>query len=849
MQWKMGTVLWQKDPLLQSPPATCFTILFAAFLLVLAVPGNAAEQKSPEAQKPSVPPPPPIIPVAEIATQATQVGNLIRGFATNLAPENEIETIRAMVPQLGVRIDLELKSTKNILKEQPSLETLEAHQQIWQQRQAQLTAWLNVLTRRATKLQLALNQLKKLHETWARTRDAEESAKAPPSILTQIDATLATIEAAEQPHQAERDKVLNLQSKVAELVASCNTALAQITALQQMAVGGIFARDDPPIWNPDLWSRAEATLADHLPQIAASYWRDILLYIRDPSRHMPRHVGIFLALSLVLLAARRQVGQGETAGDRPSRAAVVFDHPFAAALLVTLMVATAPTSPVPVTVKRLFEIVGLVLIIILTRRSLPPIVIPVIYALAILFAIDTMRWAVTGDPPIGQAMLVLEAVAGIVVLGWLWLYGAHRVARGLGQTNNLRRLLAATILCVLAIGLVAAVFGYMRLARLAIPGVLVGGALAMEVYAWALVTIGVVAGAFRVWPLRLLHMVQNHRDLLERRIYRLFLWLAVFAWLARYLDYVGLFDPASSMAQAFFNTRFERGSISTSVGDIVAFFLTVLAAYLLSAFIRFVLEEDVYSRTRIATGQSYAVSSLLNYSILAIGFVVALGVLGLDLNKVTVLLGAFGVGIGFGLQSVVNNFVSGLILLFERPIHVGDTVQVGNFQGRVRRIGIRASIVHTAQGAEIIVPNAQLITQDVTNWTLSDRLRRIDLPVAVIAGAAPKKVIELIEAVARAHPQVLHDPAPRCLFMSYGDNAINFELRAWTDFANSGQVHSDLTVAIYEAVNAAGLSFPFPQREARLLSDYNGESTNASVKAADKKTQTEQVNAKPPTKI
>jgi small-conductance mechanosensitive channel len=331
-------------------------------------------------------------------------------------------------------------------------------------------------------------------------------------------------------------------------------------------------------------------------------------------------------------------------------------------------------------------------------------------------------------------------------------------------------------------------------------------------------------------------MVQNHRSLLERRIYRLFFWFAVFAWMSRYLDYIGLFDPVRSMAQAFLDSRFERGSINTSVGDIVAFFLTVWAAYLLSAFIRFVLDEDVYSRTRIATGQSYAVSSLLNYAILTIGFVVALGVLGMDLTKITVLAGAFGVGIGFGLQGVVNNFVSGLILLFERPIHVGDTVQVGSLQGRVRRIGIRASIVRTAQGAEIIVPNAQLITQDVTNWTLSDRLRRIDLPVAVIAGATPKKVIELIEAVARAHPQVFQDPAPRCLFMSYGDSSINFELRAWTDFANSAQVHSDLTVAIYEAVNAAGMSFPFPQREVRLLSDYNGESTNTSEKGADKKT-------------
>jgi potassium-dependent mechanosensitive channel len=821
--------------LLQSRAATRLAVVLAAVFL-LAVSVKAADQKSPEPPKTTAASPPSVIPVEDIAAQATAVGNLIRGFATNLAPDKEIETIREIAPQLDVDIDLDLKSTTNILKEQPSLEALEAQQQIWQQRQLQLTAWLNVLTRRATRLQVALNQLKTLHDTWARTRDAEQSAKAPPAILKQIDATLATIEAAQEPHQAERDGVLNLQSKIAELIASCNTALAQIAGLQQRVVGGIFTREGTPIWKPELWPRAEATLADHLPQIVASYWRDILLYVRDPSRHMPRHVVMFLVLSLVLLAARRHVGPVETAGGRPLHGTAVFDHPFAAALLVTLIIATAPASPVPVTVKRLFEIAGLVPIIILTRRSLPPTVTPVIYALAILFATDSVRQAVTGDPPISQAMLVLEAVAGIVVLVWLWFYGAYREARGLGQTSTLRRSLAAITLFILAIGLLAAAAGYMRLARLAIPGVFVGGALAMELYASVHVAMGVIGYALRVWPLRLLHMVQNHRDLLERRIYRFFLWLAVFAWLSRYLDYVGLFDPASSLFQAFFNTRLERGSISTSVGDIVAFFLTLSIAYLLSAFIRFVLEEDVYSRTRIATGQSYAVSSLLNYFILAIGFILALGVLGLDLNKVTVLLGAFGVGIGFGLQSVVNNFVSGLILLFERPIHLGDTVQVGEFQGRVRRIGIRASIVRTAQGAEIIVPNAQLITQNVTNWTLSDRLRRIDLPVAVIAGAAPKKVIELIETVARAHPQILHDPAPHCLFMSYGDSSINFELRAWTEYTNSVQVHSDLTVAIYEAVNAAGLSFPFPQREARLLSDYNGESTNASMKAADKKT-------------
>jgi small-conductance mechanosensitive channel len=175
------------------------------------------------------------------------------------------------------------------------------------------------------------------------------------------------------------------------------------------------------------------------------------------------------------------------------------------------------------------------------------------------------------------------------------------------------------------------------------------------------------------------------------------------------------------------------------------------------------------------------------------------------------------------LQSIVNNFVSGLILLFERPIHVGDTVEVGNLQGTVRRIGIRASVIHTGAGADIIIPNSQLVTDKVTNWTLSDRLRRVDLPVGVNYGADPEKVIEILEQTARAHPDVLTDPAPRALFISYGDSSINFELRAWPKRFNQwAQVRSDLATAVYRAVSAAGMSFPFPQREIRVLSDHEG---------------------------
>ena len=275
-----------------------------------------------------------------------------------------------------------------------------------------------------------------------------------------------------------------------------------------------------------------------------------------------------------------------------------------------------------------------------------------------------------------------------------------------------------------------------------------------------------------------------------------------------------------TLGQSLLGATLERGALSISVEDVLAFVLTLWGAYLLSAFLRFALEEDVYPRVGLARGLSYALSSLLNYVLLALGFLAGLAVLGLDLTKLTILAGAFGVGIGFGLQSVVNNFVSGLILLFERPIHIGDTIEAGGITGSVRRIGIRSSVVRTGQGAEVIVPNAQLVTERVTNWTLSDRQRLIELPVGVSYSAHPKKVMEMLETVAQAHPQVLRQPAPRAFFTGFGDSSINFELRAWTDqFDQWFQIRSELAAAVYDAGQAAGISFPFPQREVRLLQD------------------------------
>ncbi len=763
------------------------------------------------------------IPVEEIALRATRVATLLGTFTTDLIPSTEVEAIRLALPAVSRDLALKVRTTEDMLRQLPPLEALQAAEQIWQQRQQELGDWLGTLTNRATRLQENLTQLAVLETTWTRARETALAAGAPDAIQQQIDATLAATAALWPTTRNQFAQSLDLQGRIASEVVHCERARSRIAELQQSAVGGIFVRDSYPLWSPEPWTQALGSLRSRVLEIAASYGGDIGAYLHDPAKRMPLHLAVLVLALVALHAARGQVDEWAAAGRTMVRMTVVFDRPCAAALIPTLMVATIIFSPTPLGVKQIFAALALIPMILLARPVVPPSLIPSLYALGALFALDTLRHAFAGVPPlVGQIIILVESVVGSLFLTQL-LYHT-RPPRGPGEKSGsgwrpFWWQIGTLVLLGFIIGGLASLFGYMRLARITTPAILVGSADALWLYATVEVAGAVSAYILRVWPLRTLRMVRNHRELLEARAIQLLVVMAVLTWCSRYLDYLGLWDPAASFVEGLLTAQFHLGSFSTSAGDVLAFFLTLVIAYLVSALLRFILAEEIYPRTGVAAGVSYAASSVVHYAIVTVAFLLALGLLGVTLTQMTVLAGALGVGIGFGLQSVVNNFVSGLILLFERPINVGDAVQVGDLQGWVRRIGIRASIVRTLDGAEIIVPNGQLTTEQVTNWTLSDRQRRIAVPLGLAYGTSAEKAIELLEGVARNHPQVLTDPPPRCLFQGYGDSSINFELRAWTEYSTSIQVQSDLRVAVYAAVYAEGMSFPFPQREVRLLSD------------------------------
>jgi len=812
--------------LLSYKPSGLILAIAAGLFLLYPVMVVTAEQKVPEPI--NAPAAPSAIPVTDVATRATEVENLLQIINQQSEPIPDIEKIREMLPEIKAEINRNFAETMIIINQHPMFSVLQTQQQQWRKIRLKHTAWLSVLTKRSKDIQTSLTRLSDLQKTWSMTLEAAKTSKAPQPVLQQIKETLTALHTAHKPLNAELTDALDLESYISEEVERCNEAMTQISQAQKKAVKGIFVRDILPITSAELWTDLQTELPGRIHKITASYREDVIRYFQNPDERISFDIWLFTVLMLLFLSARHQVRKRTKAGESMSSAVKVFDHPFAAALVLTLIVATSPNWPVPYSVKVMFRILAIAPVIILIRPIVEARMAPGLYMLGLLISIETVREVFSGETLILQVILLIESIAGIAVLIWFSRNLRHVYGEA-AESSRLRLLQAGSglFILILSIGLAAAATGYMRLAIFLNTGVLFGCNLALALYAAVRILGGMVAFAFHIWPFRTLWMVRHHRAVIEKSMYRFFLWLAVISWVARYLNVIGFLEPTLSFGKSILSAKIERGWISISSGDVLEFLFTVWVAYLLSAFIRFILREDVYPRLKITVGNSYAVSSMLHYVIITLGFLAAIGMLGVDLTKVTVLASALGVGIGFGLQSVVNNFVSGLILLVERPVHVGDTVEVGELLGKVHRIGIRASTVRTRQGADIIVPNSQFISEKVTNWTLSDQMRRIDLPVGVSYGALPNEVIKVLEKVANAHHHVLPDPPPQGLFIGFGDSSINFELRAWTDqFDDWPLIRSELAVAVFDAVRAAGMTFPFPQREVRLLRDTDGGKNN-----------------------
>jgi potassium efflux system protein len=788
-------------------------------MLSLAWAGVPLAQETPPAQPPEVATVESdeiaIIPVADISIRATEDDNRLRQFRTEIQSDDDIATVQDALLET---IDLlqQLSATTDLAEvDSFNLAALARLRDSWQPYRTQFEVWQATVQERVQAMEEIAGELQGMREVWEPTFTS--SAQELPEPLVDHITTLLTVlaeGAAEQ--QTHMDDLLTLQDQLLRERANVDIVLERITAADTLARQQRFTLDSDPLWTALRISETYVSPAQDMVN-SWNLWIEDLNTLRRESRYRMRfQAGIFGMLVLLILLLRRN-RPSESGDETPDPAVRVLSRPISAALLITLVASRWTYSDLPE------SIVGLLILAVLVPmvRLLPLVITQASrvgsIGLVALFLLDRITALTLEQTLLHRLLLLTVTVLGCVLM--LWAIRPGGAAKRQRDSGWLRLSIHAGrgAVILLFVSALVNLAGMVALSRLLTGATLTSIYVAVVFLGGVAVITSILELALRSQTAKATRVIARHAADI-RRIASTVIPLAAFlAWFRIVLILFDIYQPLASGFTAILARRWVWGTFEISLGNLLAFLVALGITILASRFIPAVLQKDVFSRTKIPYGARGAIELFVRYGILFIGFLIAIATAGIQLSQFALIAGALGVGIGFGLQNLVSNFISGTVLAFERPISIGDTIQVGTLYGIVQRIGLRTSIVRARDGSEVILPNSTLTSSEVVNWTLSDMRRRVELSVGTAYGTDPRVVIEILQRIAHEHPKVRSQPEAEALFLGFGESSLDFLLRFWiTDPVGWRVVHSEVALSVHDAFRDAGIVIPFPQRDLHL---------------------------------
>jgi potassium-dependent mechanosensitive channel len=746
----------------------------------------------------------------EVLRSAEKAHGALKAMAKPLADDQLIEEVQQGLPTLVSSIDpLAGKGPR------PPKQDLADVRPALQRADDTLSTWDEGLESTARAVYENSQELKRMDEVWSLTEAQARQDGAPTPVLERIAALRASIAATTAQARTQLGELLATQNQVATTRMRIADALASVAKAEALQAEQLFEVESVPFWK--LLSRPTQVekVRQQIVQTLRTHATALKGFARSHTERVLVLAGLLVLLTIALWRGRARL-KAEMASD-PSVATTVdvLRHPIAAASLLTLTVAVVWLQRRPVIVSQVLLLGMLAAFFAAGQSIIPARARRAAYALGVIVAIHIVSTLAPDLSLLRRViMLAVSLAATAVLVGELRRRGWEAEIASKRWRPLLRvALIAGTGLLLGSV--VANLVGNVALARLLANGTLYSGALLLLLSGVLQVLEGLLIVVLRNPTVSRRPLIAGNVELFQTRGTRYLRWAVGLLWLFATVRLFRIETPIWDTMQRVVSWRARMGSLDLSLGDVLAFAITLWIAVLLGQLVGFVLSEGLKTRG-LGRGVHTAISRTATYAVVAVGTVLAILASGTELTRLTVLIGTLGVGIGFGLQDVVNNFVSGLILLYERPVQVGDVIEVGDVVGTVRRIGIRSSTVATDQGSEVVVPNSHLISNEVTNWTLSDKRRRTDIDVAVAEATSPERVRELMLQVALAHPEVLKAPEPLALFAGFGNSALNFQLQIWTPEEIRDRVASELRTAIGRVLGEAGI--PFPQNEVHLVS-------------------------------
>lgn len=641
--------------------------------------------------------------------------------------------------------------------------------------------------------------------SWERAlRDDPDYATVRPTLtraVTRIDTVLSRV-------SAGLTELLAVQREAEELRAGNERIRDVLDALRSGRRRALLERGEPVLFS-----------AEHREQLATGGWRawnplaNIRLdvhatFLRDHLGFLLFHV--LLAFGLGMLARRMR-----PAARRAGGWSGLLEHPWALGVFATVVLALQRVvAAPPLWDVLLWALLGGSAALLSGRMFRAAALRLTVYLIAAFYPLFLALEVARLPAPVFRTGLAVVAAVAVPV----FLLLARRTGSAPEGTNQPRHIRPLRISAAMwAVVLVAVVLGYDALGRWILHATVTSAAVAFVVVVLLALVQGALTNLLETDTPERLRLLRRVGMRLGRRLMMVVQVIVVAIAVLVLLDVWQIAESPLATWQRLTNLGFAIGSVRITIGSILLAVGVVYLAVLISWIIRTFVQSEVYRRWDFDRGVGDSINALVHYVLITIGILAALAVIGFELQNFAIVAGALGIGIGFGLQNVVNNFASGLILLFERPVRIGDTVVVDGEWGRVQKIGLRSTVLQTFDQSELIVPNADLVSQKVTNWTLSNPVARLILPVGVAYGSNIAQVIQILRDAAEAHATVLSEPPPQPLFIGFGDSSLDFELRVWVpDFYGRLEVQSAVLMDIEARLTRAGITIPFPQRDVHL---------------------------------
>lgn len=779
------------------------------------------------------------IPVGQMVSEAEKTANdtrEVRDFVGNLKISRTVSEGIATIP---AEVDDLKRTTTELLANRATLESVTSIERDWQNLDKKTTDWTSSIQRQVAEIDLRIARLDALKEKWTSSikalKDSSSTASkseqnvtlpsdpdvVPDEVVRRINEIIAEIDSTKKNAGEKRAELLTLESRLSETQSIIDEQLADLKSKRESLLANIFRKDDVAVWSMPLAKVSPSSLFAEFSDTINEQSTALRVYAATYPQRFLFHGLFFIVTLIVMFQVRRKISPITEKEPKLVNQAAFFKMPVVSALIISALFAVViyPQSP-----RLLITAIGTALIIpgvILLRQIIEKPLNYLLYGLLAFYITDRIREIAPDITVFSRIIFVAEMLAACVLLTWF--YRSQRVASmveaGIYNVYALIKRAIPWAVFAFFIAFLANVAGFVSLSYLIGNGLLRSAYAALIAYTIVRIVSAAVAFALRMWPCNLLASVRHNRSYIRQKIDKYISRAMTLIWFLIVLNIFSIQDVVFLGLGGLLGYQINIGEISFAIGDIVLFFVTVWVAVQLSKLIRFLLEEDVFPRIGISGGVSFSISSVVHYLILITGFLIGVAAIGIELSRFAVVIGAIGVGIGFGLQNIINNFVSGLILLFERPVKVGDTIELSGQIGKLKKIGLRASVLRKVDGSEVIVPNSQLIAEEVVNWTGSDDTRRLDIPIGVAYGTDPHRVIELLSEIPKKYDLILVDPPPRAIFKAFGENSLDFELRLWVhDDSNWVPLRSEVIMAIHDGFVEAGIEMPFPQRDLHIRS-------------------------------